>query len=283
MTDNPFITNVTLDTFPALVIDRSQQVPVVVDFWATWCAPCQVLMPLLARLSQEYQGKFVLAKVNTDQERDLAQQYGVRNLPTVKIFRHGKVVAEFMGAQPESVVRSYLDRYIDRKSDQLRQQAATARQQGDLDSALGYLRQATELEPNNQEIQIELAQLFVEQDDLSSARSILNAFPDDQSKVQTLISYIEFAEIARNVNHPAMETRLATDSLDHEARYCLAMEWVVAKKYQEAMDYLLEIVRHDREFRNDGARKALLTIFELLGNDHDLVTRYRKRLLNLLH
>ncbi|CAK0781951.1 putative thioredoxin [Gammaproteobacteria bacterium] len=283
MADHPFVFDVTHNTFSALVIDQSREVLVVVDFWAAWCGPCKVLMPMLAKLATEYQGKFVLAKVNTDQERELAQQYGVRNLPTVKMFRHGKVVEEFMGAQTESVVRSYLERHIARKSEQLRQQAATAQAQGDLDSALAHLRQATELEPTNNAIQLDLARLLMARGELEEAGRILRTLPDTQPELRSLIAFLDLAEVAQGANAQALETRLAADPTDHETRYRLAALQILAKSYPEAMDNLLEIVRSDRTFRDDGARKALLTIFDLLGADHDLVIRYRKRLINLLH
>ncbi|CAK0777466.1 putative thioredoxin [Gammaproteobacteria bacterium] len=283
MADNSFVFNVTLNTFPALVLDQSQKVPVVVDFWAAWCNPCQVLMPMLAKLAKEYQGKFLLAKVNTDQERELAQQYGVRSLPTVKIFRHGKAVEEFMGAQPESTVRGYLDRHIERKSEQLRQQAVAMQQQGDLDTALLYLRQALELEPTNNAIQLDLARLFMARGELEEARGILRALPDTQPELRSLIGFLDLAEVAQSADRLALETVLTDDPINHEARYRLATLQTLEKDYLNAMENLLEIVRRDRKFRDDGARKALLTIFDLLGADSDLAIRYRKRLLNLLH
>jgi len=283
MADNSLVFDVTLDTFPTLVIGQSEGVPVVVDFWAAWCSPCKVLMPILAKLAGEYQGKFLLAKVNTDQERELAQQYGVRSLPTVKIFHHGKVVEEFMGAQPEGVVRSYLDRHVERKSDQLRQQAATAQQQGDLDTALLYLRHAAELEPANNAVQLDLARLFMARGELEEARCILRALPDTQPELRSLTDFLDLAEVAQGADRLALEATLATDPTDDEVRYRLAALQMLAKDYSEAMDNLLEVVRRDRKFRDDGARKALLTIFDLLGADNDLAIRYRKRLINLLH
>ncbi|CAK0755290.1 putative thioredoxin [Gammaproteobacteria bacterium] len=283
MSEDNLVFNVTSTTFPTLVIDRSRDVPVVVDFWAAWCGPCQVLMPMLARLAQEYQGKFALAKVNTDQERELAQRYGVRNLPTVKIFRHGKVVEEFMGAQPEKVVRSYLDRHVDQKAGQLRQQAAAACEQGNFDDALVNLRRAIELEPANKAIQLDLARLFLTRNELREAESILSAFQYELGEAEMLISYLELVKTARDTNHQTLEAFLAANPLDHDARYCLATTQLIAKNYLEAIENLLEIVRRDRKFRDDGARKALLTIFAFLGADNQLVVRYRKRLVNLLH
>ena len=240
-------------------------------------------MPMLAKLAQEYGGKFVLAKVNTDQERELARQYGVRNLPTVKFFRHGKVVEEFMGAQSEGIVRGYLNRHITRQSDQLRQQAAVARELGDLDVALLCLRQALEQEPTDKAISLDLARLLVERGELAEAKQLLHALPDVDPEVHPLIAFIDFAEIAQNADRRTLEANLAENPANEEARYCLAAVQILAREYAEAMENLLEIVRRDRAFREDGARKALITVFDLLGAEDNLVVRYRRRLVGLLH
>lgn len=283
MNDNPWIYPVTFETFPELVIERSQEVPVVVDFWAAWCAPCQRLMPLLARLAEEYQGKFILAKVNTDEERDLAQEYQVRSLPTVKIFRSGKVVDEFLGAQPEGVVREYLERHLERKSDPLRKQATQAREQGNMALACGYLRQAHEIEPDNHEISLELVQMLLATNAYPEARTVALTLPAEDAAAQNLLGYLDLIELAQNNDPVHLQATLAADPADHEARYCLACTQIAARNYPPALENLLEIIRRDRKFRNDGARKAILILFEMLGPKHDLTIRSRRRLLNLLH
>ncbi len=283
MTDNPLIADVTLATFPALVIDRSREVLVVVDFWASWCNPCRVLMPLLAKLAEGYQGRFVLVKVNTDQERDLAAQYGVRNLPTVKFFRHGKVVDEFMGAQSEGAVRGYLDRHIVREADRLRLEAEVATDAGDLDGALAKLHEALVAEPANSAVQFALARLLIARGDLAAAKQILQSLPDTEPGLYALLAYIELALTAEGADRAQLEQTLAANPADSDARFRLAALQVMAKEYVGAMDNLLAIVVRDRQYREDGARKALLTIFDRLGTEDTLVMRYRKRLVGLLH
>ena len=160
MTDSPYIFDATAETFDSLVLDASRERPVVVDFWADWCAPCRSLMPVLAGLADRYNGKFHLVKVNSDSQQELAQRYGVRSLPTVKIFRDGEVVDEFMGALPEPAVREYIDRHVVRESDALRQRALELLQDDDRDGAIGLLRKAIAVDPDVALNHLELASVL---------------------------------------------------------------------------------------------------------------------------
>lgn len=149
------ILDVTQENFQQAVLDESHQRPVVVDFWAAWCGPCQQLMPLLQQLATQYAGKFRLAKVNSDEQQALAQQYGVRSLPTVMIFRHGKPADQFMGVQPEPNIRAMIDQYLEKPSDKLIEQAREQAKTGDVDGALATLKAALEEDPDNGDLRIE--------------------------------------------------------------------------------------------------------------------------------
>ena len=142
MSDLPNVVEVDQSSFQQLVVDKSAEMPVLVDFWADWCGPCKVLLPVLLKLVEEYQGKFQLAKVNTDLERELAQQQGIRSLPTLRLYKNGEVVDEILGAQPESAFRALLDEHIPRASDRLLEQALSAEAQGDIGQAVSLLEQA---------------------------------------------------------------------------------------------------------------------------------------------
>lgn len=283
----PYSADVTLDTFDALVVQKSHEVPVLVDFWASWCSPCQVLMPRLAKLAEEYQGKFFLAKVDTDAEQKLAGQYGIRSLPTVKLFKGGQVVGEFMGAQPDRTIRDLLDRHIARESDAMLAEALQAVAAGDQATALAKLRAAAAADPATDRVKVHLGALLLEAGQTEEAEAVLKKVSADapaDPELGPLLARLEFVRIV--VGAPAAEAlaqAVAAKPEDSEARYKLAARQVLAGELEPAMEQLLEIVVRDRKFGNDAARKALLTLFTLLGGKGELVKRYRARLSMALH
>jgi putative thioredoxin len=287
MTQSPHVQTVTQDNFSVAVLERSQAVPVLVDFWAAWCGPCQMLTPVLARLADEYQGKFHLAKVNTDEEQALAVQYGVRSLPTVKVFKAGRIVDEFMGAQPESAVRQTIERHIERPADPLLREARAALEAQQLDKALNLLAEAGKLEPDNAQIGIEQARALTLSGQVEDAENALKALPMDVqmgADVKILLAQIGFAKVAdQSPVTTELEARLAQNPADLAARYQLSARKVLTGDYEPALDHLFEIMRRDRAFKDDAGRKGLLAIFDLLGGRGDLVTRYRTKMFNALH
>lgn len=278
----PYSADVTLDTFDALVLQKSHEIPVLVDFWAGWCGPCQMLMPRLAKLAEDYQGKFFLAKVDTDAEQKLAGQYGIRSLPTVKLFKGGQVVGEFMGAQPDKTIRELLDRHIARESDAALTEALRTEASGDRAAALAQLRGAVAADPRNDRVKVHLGRMLLEAGNADEAEAVLKQVSADAQadpELAALLARLEFVRIV--VGAPtlaALEQAVAANPADSEARYRLAARQVLAEQYEPAMEQLLEIVGRDRKFGNDAARKALLTVFTLLGGKGDLVKRYRARL-----
>lgn len=282
MNDTPNIHTVTRDTFQKLVIEASHTVPVLVDFWADWCGPCHMQMPVLVKLVGEYAGKFLLAKVNTDAERRLAQEHGIRSLPTMRLYKNGQVVEEILGAQTESTLRALLDPYIERASDKLRLVALDAHRQGRTEDALAMLRKAREADPENHRVQLALAELHLEASDLGEAESLLEALPwevREETQARRLRGLLDFSRIARDAAPIAeLEQQLMDQPGDSQARYRLAARYVLAGRLQDAMDELLFIIQKDRSFGDDAARKALLAVFELLGKEDELVPSYRRKL-----
>ncbi|BAU48683.1 thioredoxin [Sulfurifustis variabilis] len=294
MADSPFIADVTQSDFAARVVEKSHEVPVLVDFWAAWCGPCQMLMPVLARLAGEYQGKFLLAKVNTDVEQALALEYGVRSLPTVKLFRHGQVVGEFMGVQPESAIRTLIDRFVPREADSVIERADALAAQGRTREGLALLRAGLSGDPQYAPIRFALARLLLTPDDaaglsarIEEAEQVLGGLPLDRASDPETIGLRARLDLLRAVADaptPAeLEKTLADDPGNQDARYRLSAWRVLSGDYEQAMEGLLEIVRRDRTFRDDGARKTLVSVFNLLGQQHPLVPKYRARLSSALN
>ena len=271
-------------TFPSLVLERSHEVPVLVDFWAPWCGPCRVLKPILEKLSEEYGGRFLLAKVNSDENPALATRYGVRGIPNVKAFRHGEVVDEFTGALPERAVRDFIERLLPSPADDLLREAQQLRRRGDLAAALQRLEAAAALAPEDDEVKRSLAEVLIELGRLEEAQAQLDAISalgrlDEATK--RLVTRLEFARAAAE-DEMALRERLARNPDDMEARLRLAKHLVAAGHYAQGMDELLEMIRRDRRWNNEAARKALLSVFELLGDD-PLVAEYRRKLASVLY
>lgn len=286
MADSPFISEVTHADFASEVLEKSRQLPVLVDFWAAWCGPCQMLMPVLARIADDYGGRFHLAKVNTDAERELATQYGIRSLPTVKLFRNGAVVDEFLGVQPESVIRQLIDRHLPRPADAMIERALAAAQRGQTDEALQQLRAAVAADPSYDRPRIALARVLLALPPtgdiaarLAESETLLDGLPPAKrmdAEVTRLRARLTFLRIVENAPPlPDLERTIAANPGNHEARYQLSAHKALAGDYEPAMEHLLEMVRRDRRYGDDAGRKALVGLFTLLGNNNPLVAKYR--------
>ena len=251
MSDTPFIVDVTRSNYDQ-VMKTSFEVPVLIDFWASWCQPCHALMPVLARLAEEYQGKFILGKLNTEEEQEIAARFGIRSIPNCKLFRDGQPVDEFMGALPEQAVRQFLDRHVANESDALIDQAAALLDGGDIEGA----------------------------------RTILDGLPAadaDRPGAAGLRSRLHFADQLAGVPDTVeLEATLEADPRDPAALHQLALRKVVQRDYDSAVELLLRLMQCDREFEDNAARRELLNLFNLLGDD-PRVGQYRRRMANLLH
>jgi putative thioredoxin len=287
MADSPFVFEVTEQNFEQLVVETSHRVPVLVDFWAEWCGPCQMQLPVLLKLADEQQGKFLLAKVNTDVERGLATRFGIRSIPTMKLFRDGKVAEDILGAQTESVLRTLLDRYIERASDRVREEALQAERAGQPEQALALLRSARVEDPENPRLKLELARIAIGQGLFDEARQNLDALPPEARAEQDARRLMALLEIARSTAGDTtlsdLERRIAANPDDLDARLQLGGGYALEENYPAAMDQYLEILRRDRTFKNEAGRSGMLAVFDLLGNSGELVSRYRKLMFNVLH
>lgn len=283
MSDSEYILEVDDSNFTAAVIEGSQKQPVLVDFWAEWCAPCRSLMPVLARLADEYGGKFILAKINSDENQALASQLGVRSLPTVKVFKNGIPVDEFMGALPESAVREFIERHIEHESDRLHTAAMQAYRRDDPDTAVELMERAHAMEPGKSRITIDLASVLAGSGNPARAEELLNGLPEyerNSGEAAGLLARLEFAREAADLPDEAgIET--GAESGDLNSLYQLAMLKISQNDFAGAMEKLLLIIQKDRGYRDDLGRKTLIKLFDMLGDD-PLVDNYRKRMTNLL-
>ncbi len=287
MSESPYIHNVGMQNFQQLVLEKSINKPVLVDFWADWCQPCQTIMPMLAKLADEYAGKFELAKVNADAEQELAAHFGVKSLPTMKLFFQGQLVDERTGALPESEIRAMLDKHIVSESDKLMQAAMMAYQQGQTEQALEMLNHALANDPDNAELKVTIAQMVHAQGDSDSAVTLLDSLDEEGSKLDAAIKLrAEINLAAQLADLPSLdeiEQRLATNPQDLEAQQQKSRHLTAQGDYEGAMECLLKIMRQDRGFEDDAGRKGLLELFDMLGGEHPIVQKYRRKLFTLLH
>ena len=284
-TENIF--DVTSESFETEVIRRSQEVPVLVDYWADWCGPCQMQMPVLHKLVEEYAGKFVLAKVNTDEQRGLARDHGIRSLPTMRLYKNGELAEEILAAQTESTLRILLDRFIERESDRLREQAMETYQRGERESALQMLRAARQAEPDNHQLTLDYARLCLRERRLQDVDELLLTLPRDirdEPEAVQLRALLDFALGAADAPPlSTLEQTLAGNPDDMEARYQLGASYVLNDRMEDALEAFMYILQHDRTFRDDIGRKSLLAAFVLLGDEGELVNNYRRKLFTAMH
>ncbi|HVL57504.1 MAG TPA: thioredoxin [Burkholderiaceae bacterium] len=276
----------TRERFQADVIDASMTQPVLVDFWAPWCAPCKTLGPMLERLEAQYGGRFKLVKVNTDAEQTLAQTFRIRSIPTVFAIVGGRPVDQFQGALPEAQLREFIDRLMPNPAETELDQADAALQRGDAAAATEHVKKALLLDANNDAARLMYAQLLLHQGDPFAARSQIealsvNALADPQ--VQALAAQIKAqVEANRPPPRPDLEGRIERNSADLDARFELAEHFIEYKHWEPALAQLLEIVRRDRTFRDDGARKRMIEVFELAQAQPQLVSEWRRKLSSVL-
>jgi putative thioredoxin len=277
----------TRENFLSVVIEASSRTPVLVDFWAPWCGPCRTLMPMLDRIATDYAGRFVLAKVNTDEQQDLAGHFGIRSIPTVMLFKDGKCVDQFMGVQPEQSIRQMLDRHLSASASGPLDQARKLVAMGDRAGAVLLLEQALAGQPDSPEILAELVSHYLDLGQHALAAELvgrLAAVAPDHEALRGLQARAGFASVVgAHPNAAALRDALQRDPGDSAARHALAAHHAVAGDYATALAEWLELMRRDRKFGEDAGRRSLLAVFDVLGDDHELVGAYRRRMAGLLH
>jgi len=284
------IRETTTAAFMKDVIDASKQVPVLVDFWAEWCGPCKQLTPVIEKVVRAAKGRVKLVKMNIDHHPEVAGQMGIRSIPAVIAFKGGQPVDGFMGAVPESQILSFIDKLCGPSAPSdaqaLVEEGHAALDAGDVQTAVTAFAQAHQMEPDNLDALLGLADVHVATGDLDTARKLLATAPPAAAKDPRLAAVqarIDLAAKTAALGDPvALEARLAHDPADHQARYDLALILAATGHEQAAVDSLIEIIRRERGWNDEAARKQLLGFFDAWGPKDPATLYGRRRLSSVL-
>lgn len=284
------IKDATSATFRADVLEPSRSMPVIVDFWAAWCGPCRQLTPLIEKVVRSYGGKVRLVKVNVDENQAIAAQLRVQSLPTVLAFRDGQPIDGFVGAQPESAIKAFVDRLVasdaEASLDELVKAGEDLLEKGELQGAAEVFATVLQEDRTNAEALAGLASCYLKSGDTMRARQTLGLVPPDKQQlaaVRGVEAAILLAEKGSDTGHLGeLQRRARENPNDYQARLDLAVGLAASGQRSEALDLLLELIRIDRKWNEEAARKQLLQLFDAWGPKEPLVAEGRRRLSSIL-
>lgn len=273
----------TAATFERDVLERSLELPVLVDFWATWCAPCRTLGPILEKLAVELSGRFVLAKVDIDRSPELAQAFRVQSVPSVVLLVQGRPVDGFLGAQPEAAVRAFLEPHLPPPAGGVLEVARALEEGGDLEGAVALLGAEPAGSPSASAARLELARLLIELDRVDEARATFDGLPEEARAGEAGIALAARLDLMENTGDlEALAAAVAAAPEDAAARLAHGRALLAARKNEEGLEELLAAARLDLHHEDDAPRKAMIEAFEALGWDDPLTIEFQRRLAMLL-
>lgn len=286
MGSTPWVIDATEADFEQAVLERSRQMPVVVDFWAPWCAPCRMLGPVLEKLADESRGAFLLAKVNVDQAPGVAGAFGVQSIPAVFALRNAQVVNYFLGALPEAEVRRFLETVLPTAAEQLRAEALQVETE-DPQQAERKLRAALQQDPNDAQAKIALAGLLFRSGRLQESRALLEELRQRgfmEREAETLDAQVYFAQRAAELPPPA-ECQAAAEAAPGDSAAVLRWAEALAAhgQYEPALRLALDVVQRDKARFGEPARELMVRMFHALGPDSELASQYRRQLAMALY
>ncbi|HAD25050.1 MAG TPA: thioredoxin [Alphaproteobacteria bacterium] len=277
-------------TFMQDVVEASQTRPVIVDFWAPWCGPCKQLTPILEKAVQDANGAVALVKINIDENQQIAQQLRIQSIPAVFVFKDGQPVDGFVGAQPESQIKALIERVAGpvgpSPAEQILDMAGQAMEAGDIEGAAQAYGQLLQQDQSNPGAIAGLAKCYLRLGDMDRAKQVLALTPpehQDHADIAAARAALALEEKSESVGDLApLEEKLAADPADHQARFDLAVALAAKGEKQQAADHLLEIIRRERSWNDDAARKQLLSFFEMFGATDPVTIEARRNLSSIL-
>jgi putative thioredoxin len=260
--------NFEVKNFQKDVIEKSYDKPVLVDFWAEWCGPCKMIGPILEKLAEENRDNWELVKIDTDNNQQIAMQYGIRGIPNVKLFKNGKVINEFTGALPETAIKDWLKKSIPSKFTDQIEHAKIYLAKGDLTTARAMLEDIHKGDMNNSEVKVLLAKVLLFENQKEAIRLTQN--------VDENFANIELAEAINNLAELLNRDEKSFADVEVKEKYLSAINDIRKQNFDSALTKLIEIIRTDRSYEDDGARKACISIFKFLGEENEVTQKHRR-------